>query len=177
MRAAPPHDPRRQRRNQPLPVRGLPALAPIARRFGLQHQVLNDDLLEALVARACRGLDRKRLRAVDRKLGDTGASPALRSLAFLALGLALRLIRRPLHAGGLLRRTRRQILQPRDLVLQRLVVEPKPRHSLAQLLILPPQTPHLAQQLANQVDQLSWCLPFKRIAPPGLIPSFNHTLS
>jgi hypothetical protein len=164
MRAAAAHDPRRQRRNQPLPVRRLPPLAPIERRFGLQHQVLNDDLLEALVARACRGLDGKRFRAVDGKLGDPGAAAPLRGLAFLALGPALRLIRRLLHPGGLLRRTRRQMLQPRDLVLQRLVVEPKTRHSLAQLLVLPPQTRHFANQLANQANQLGWRLPFKRIA-------------
>ena len=46
MRAAAADDPCIERRDQPLPVRCLPALAPIARRLGLQHQVLNDDLLE-----------------------------------------------------------------------------------------------------------------------------------
>ena len=164
MRAATAHNPCRQRRNQPLAVRCLPALASISCRFGLHHQVLNDDVLEPLVARARRGGDRKRFRAVDGKLGDPGAASPLRSLAFLALGPPLRLIRRLLHPGGLLRRTRRQMLQPCELVLQRLVVEPKPRHGMAQLLVLPPQTRHFANQLANQVDQLGRRLPFKRIA-------------
>ena len=55
------------------------------------------------------------------------------------------------------------MLQPSEFVLQRLVVEPKPRHGMAQLLVLPPQTRHFANQLANQVDQLGRRLPFKRI--------------
>ena len=83
MRAATAHNPCRQRRNQPLAVRCLPALASISCRFGLHHQVLNDDVLEPLMARARRGGDRKRFRAVDGKLGDPGAASPLRSLAFL----------------------------------------------------------------------------------------------
>ena len=131
MRAAAPDNPRRKRRNQPLAVRRLPALAPIARRFGLQHQVLNDNLLEALGARARRGLDRKRHLPVDRKLGDARAAPALRRLVLLVLRAALRPFCRLLHPGRLVGRTRRQMLQPRDLVLQRLVLDPLPRQRRA----------------------------------------------
>ena len=85
-----------------------------------------------------------------------------RRFAASPLGPPLRLIRRLLHPGGLLRRTRRQMLQPSEFVLQRLVVEPKPRHGMAQLLVLPPQTRHFANQLANQVDQLGRRLPFSK---------------
>jgi hypothetical protein len=163
MRAAAAHDPRRKRRNQPLAVRRLPALAPIARRFGLQHQVLNDNLLEALGARARRGLDRKRHLPVDRKLGDARAAPALRRLVLRVLRAALRPFRRLLHSGRLVGRTRRQMLQPRDLVLQRLVLNPLPRHRRAELLVLRLQPLHFAKQSANQADQLSRRHAFKRI--------------
>lgn len=116
MRTAAPDNPRRERRNQPLAVRRLPSLPPIACRFGLQHQVLNNDVLGALVARASRGLDRKHFRTVDRKRGDAGAAPPLRRSILVALGSALWPICRLLHSGRLHRRTRRQMLQPRDLV-------------------------------------------------------------
>ena len=163
MRTAAPDNPRRQRRNQPLAVRRLPPLAPIARRFGLQHQVLNHDVLEALMARARRSGDRKRFRTVNRKLGDPGAAPPLRRPILVALGSALWPIRRPLHSGRLHRRTRRQLLQPRDLVLQRLVLNPQPHQRRADLLILRPQPLHFAKQSANQPDQLGRRHAFKRI--------------
>ena len=60
MGAATADDPRTERRGQRLAVRRLPALPPIKRRLGFQHQVLNDDLLIALAARARRGLNRHR---------------------------------------------------------------------------------------------------------------------
>ncbi len=163
MRTAAADYPRRQQRNQPLAVRRLPPLAPIARRFALQHQVLNDDVLEALVARARRGVDRKRFRAVDRKLGDAGAALPLRRPILVALGSALWPLRRLLHSGRLVRRTRRQMLQPRDLVLQRLVLNPQPRQSRADLLVLRPQPLHFPKQSANQADQLSRRHAFKQI--------------
>ncbi len=65
MRAATADNPRRERRDQGLAVRRLPALAPIERRLGLDRQVLNGDLLIALEARARRRLDRQRLRPGD----------------------------------------------------------------------------------------------------------------
>ena len=55
------------------------------------------------------------------------------------------------------------MLQPRDLVLQRLVLDPLPRQRRAELLILLPQTRHLANQSANQADQLGRRHAFKRI--------------
>ena len=64
---------------------------------------------------------------------------------------------------GFMRRTRRQMLQPRDLVLQRLVLDPQPRQGRAELLVLRPQPLHFAKQSANQADQLSRRHAFKRI--------------
>jgi hypothetical protein len=165
MRAQAARNPRRQRRNQPLAVRRLPPLAPITRRFRLQHQVLNDDVLEALVARACRGLERKRLRAVDRKPQDAGAAPPLRRPILAALRFALKPIRRLLHAGSLLRRTRRQMLQPRNLVLQRPVLEPLRRQGLAQLLVLPPADAPPRQAIAEP----------DRSARPASCPQANQS--
>ena len=71
MRTAAPDDPR-PGVDQPLAVWRLPPLAPIARGFSLQHQILNDDVLKAPVARARRGREQKSFRAVDRKLEDPG---------------------------------------------------------------------------------------------------------
>src|SRR5271166_5297255 len=150
-------------RGQRVAVRRPPALAPIERRFGSQHQVLNDDFLVALVARAGRRLDRRRHRPVDRKLGDARTAPPLRRLALLPLRPDFRSIRRLVHPGRLERRTRRQMLQPRNLVLQRLVLNPLHRQSFAQLLVLRPQTPHLRNQIANQTEQLGRRHAFKRI--------------
>ena len=164
MRAAAAHDPRRERRDQGLAVRRLPAFAPIERRLGLDRQVLNGELLIALEARARRRLDRQRFRPGDRKLGDARAAPPRRSLTSLALPLALRPIRRLLHAGRLLRRTRRQMLQPRDLVLQRLILDPQARLDPVARLELRLQPLHLANQTANQADQLGQRHQFKRIA-------------
>jgi hypothetical protein len=53
--------------------------------------------------------------------------------------------------------------KPRDLVLQRLVLDPLRRQCLAQLLVLSPQARRLANQLANQVDQLGGRLSFQGI--------------
>ena len=78
VRAAPADDPRIERGGQRLALRRLAALAPIERRLSLQRQVLNDDLLIALVARARRGLDRQLHRPIDRKFGDAGAAPPRR---------------------------------------------------------------------------------------------------
>ena len=117
MRAASANDPRRQRRDQGLAVRRLPALPAVERRLGLRNQVLNGDLLIALEARTHRGLDRERHFPVDRTLGHARAAPPLRRLVLLDLRAALRPFRRFLHPGRLVRRTRRQMLQPQDLVL------------------------------------------------------------
>jgi hypothetical protein len=46
-----------ERRDQRLPVRSLPALAPVASDAGVQNHVLKDDILIALAVRARRRLD------------------------------------------------------------------------------------------------------------------------
>ena len=56
------------------------------------------------------------------------------------------------------------MLQPRDLVLQRLVLDPQPRRDAVDPLDLRLQTSHLAHQSANQADQLGRRHTFKRIA-------------
>jgi hypothetical protein len=53
-----------------------------------------------------------------------------------------------------LRRARRQFLQSRKLVLNRLMVCLQLRQSSAELLILRPKTPDFANQIANHADQL-----------------------
>jgi hypothetical protein len=77
---------------------------------------------------------------------------------------ALRLIRRLLHAGRFLRRTRRQTLEPRDLVLQRLDLDPLPRLDPVAPLDFRLQPLQFAKQSANQADQLGRRHPFNRIA-------------
>jgi hypothetical protein len=159
MGAATADDPRIERRGQHLAVRRLPALAPIKRRLSFQHQVLNDDLLIALAARARRGLNRQHHGSVDRKPRDARTAPPLRRLILLAIRPICRLV----HPRRFERRTRRQMLQPGDLVLQRLVINPQPRNGRAQLLVFRPQTPQFPNQMANQTDQFSRRHAFKRI--------------
>ena len=164
MRAAAADNPRRQRRNQRLAVRRLPALAPIARRLGLQHQVLNDDLLDSPCGASPPGRRPKAFpsRSIE-SLETPGPRRRFAASSCRAWAPPLRPIRRLLHPGRLLRRTRRQMLQPRDLVLQRLVLNPQPRQGRAHLLVLRPQPLHFANQLANQADQLGRRHAFKRI--------------
>ena len=45
------------------------------------------------------------------------------------------------------------MLQPRDLVLQRLVLALQPSRFPLQRLVRRPKPPHLAEQIANQADQ------------------------
>jgi hypothetical protein len=163
MRAPSAHDPRPEWRNQRFAVRRLPALPPIKRRLSLRHQVLNGDLLIALEARAHWGLDPQRHLPVDRKLGDARAASSLQPLVLPALRTTLRPFRRFLHPGRLVRRARRQMFQPRDLVLQDLVLNPLRSQRRAEPFILLPQTRHLANQSANQAHQPGRRHAFKRI--------------
>src|SRR5712671_7740645 len=79
------------------------------------------------------------------------------------------------HAGRLLRRTRRQILQPCKLVLDGLMLTLQLRQSTAELLILCPQTPNLANQLANHPNQVRLRQTFERIRDASCHPpSLNH---
>jgi hypothetical protein len=57
LRAIAAHDAGIKRRDQGLPIRRLPVLAPIAGHQRIQNQVRNDDLLVALVARTGRRVD------------------------------------------------------------------------------------------------------------------------
>ena len=160
MRSHPPTIPCK-RRNKRLAVRRLPALPPVERRLGLRHQVLNGDLLITLEARARRGIDTQRHFPVNRKPGDARTAPPRRRLVLRRMALW------PfcgfLHAGRLVRRARRQTLRPRDLVLQRLVLNPQPRRNLVRRLARRPQPLDFANQLANHADQLFRRHAFKQI--------------
>ena len=56
-------DPARQGRHDQLPIRGQPALAAIAHGLGPQHEVLNEEVLVAVEARAGRHRERARTRS------------------------------------------------------------------------------------------------------------------
>src|SRR5260370_41809680 len=79
------------------------------------------------------------------------------------------------HAGRLLRRTRRQIIQPRKLVPDGLMFSLQPRQSTAALLILCPQPPNLANQLANHANQVSLRKTVKRIRDASCHPSLESS--
>lgn len=164
VRTATPDNARRKVGRHRPPVRRRPALAPVERDLGLERNVLNDDLLVTLVARARRRRGWQRHRAVDAQLRHPGTATAWR----LRRTRLARLLRRPtlgrlLHARRLERRPRRQALQTPDLVLQLLVLEPGSRQRGGQLLVLLAKTLHLADQAANQPDQFGRAKTFKRI--------------
>src|SRR5882757_3783252 len=99
--------------------RRFPTLTPIARHLRAPAQVLNHDLLIALVARAGRSLRPHNKRRTNRQLVQLAAAATAR---LLTLGARLAAASRPaalrclVHAGRLLRGTRRQVLQPCKLV-------------------------------------------------------------
>jgi len=149
-----------------LALRRFPTLPPIARHLRAQVQVLNHDLLAALVARPGRRLRLHDDRRVNRQLIQFAAAATGRLLAFGALGAVTSRntpVRCLVHAGRLVRRTRRQFLQPRKLVLDRLVLRLQLRQSSVELLVLRPQAPHLANQLANHANQVGVRKTFERI--------------
>src|SRR6202521_4970618 len=117
-----PDNPRIEFGDDRLALRRLPAFPPIARHLRAQAQVLNHDLLVALVARAGRRLRPHNDGRINRQLVQLAAAPTPRLLALGALAVVSRpaSIRRFVHAGRLLWWTRRQIFQPRKLILNRL---------------------------------------------------------
>ena len=147
-----------------LAVRRFPPLAPIARHRRLQAQVLNHDLFVALVARARRRLRPHHHRRANRQLVELAAAPLRRAPAFLA-ALVLRpsRVRRPVHARRLDRRTRRQFLQPRKLVLDRLMLDLQLGQRAAQLLVLRPQAASPRGSIAHHADQVVMRKPIERI--------------
>jgi RHH-type rel operon transcriptional repressor/antitoxin RelB len=110
----------------------LPTLPPIARHLRAQAQVLNHDVLIALVARAGRRLRPHNDRRVNRQLVQLAAATAARLLArraFVAAVFRPAAVRCLVHTGRLVRRTRRQFLQPRKLILDRLMFRLQLRQS------------------------------------------------
>src|ERR1700756_3696769 len=81
-----------------------------------------------------------------------GCRVALGALSVAAFRSAA--VRRLVHSGRLVRRARRKVLQPRKLVLDRLMFRLQLRQSDVDLLIFPPQTPNLAHQIANDANQV-----------------------
>jgi len=158
-------------RDDRLALRCFPTLPPIEGHLRAQVQVLNHDLLVALVARAGRRPRPNHDRRVNRQLVQLTAASTARLLALGALAVASRAlvegrpasVRCLVHAGRLLRRTRRQILQPRKLVPDGLMFSLQLRQSTAELLILCPQTPNLANQIANHANQIRLRETFQRI--------------
>src|SRR5216684_1596410 len=161
MGAISPDNPGIEFRDDPLALRRFPALPPIERHLRAQVQILNHDVLVALMARPGRRLCPHNDRRPDRQLVQLAAAAAARFLALGALGAAA--VRCLVHAGWLLRRTRRQLLQPCKLVLDRLMLSLQFRQSTAELLVLRPQTPNLANQIANHADQVCLRQTFQRI--------------
>jgi hypothetical protein len=172
-----PDNPGIKRGDDPFALR-FPALPPIEGHLRAQVQVLNHDLLVALVARAGRRLRPHHDRRVNRQLVQLTAASTARLLALGALAVASRAlvegrpaaVRCLVHAGRLLRRTRRQILQPRKLVPDGLMFSLQLRQSTAELLILCPQTPNLANQPANHPNQVRLRQTFKRIRDASCHP-------
>ncbi len=119
-----------------------PALAPVANGDRPQNQILDEETLVALEARARRHFRRHH------PILDHNAAHLLATAA-TALACAGRRPRlaRLLHAGGLDRRPALQALQPRDL--------------LAQRRILCRQTRHLTERLDQQASQLVSTNPIK----------------
>ena len=108
------------------PVRRQPALPAVADHPRHQQQILDDDVLVALEARAGRRRGRQHALFADDQAISLGTTSTL----------ALRLARRPrrrrrarlLHPGRLQLRPRRQPLQPGNLLLESGVLRPQPEH-------------------------------------------------
>ena len=126
--AVAPQNPRRQRRDDPLASRPRPAFAPIAQRLHDDPQILNQDVLVAQKPGPGRRRSLQHHIPRHRQLVALGAAPAF------GTGLAGARRCRLLHARGLAAelRPRRQTLEPRNLVLQRLIFCPKQRQFLDQ---------------------------------------------
>ena len=163
MRAAAAHNARRQFSRYRPPVRHRPPLAPVERHLGFERNILNDDVFVALVTRTRRRRRRQRHRAVDAQLRHAGTATARRRRIRLARLLRRKTIGRLFHARRLHWRSRRQALQTPDLVLKLLVLEPRRRQRRVLLLVFFPKPLNLADQSANQPDQLGRAKTLKRI--------------
>ncbi len=163
MRAIATDDPGIERRDQSLPIRRLPALAPIAGHQRIQNQVLNDDLFVALVAGTRWRVDLHLDGLRDRQLVQVAAAPLRRPPALGRVRLRIRSVRRLVHPRGFLRRPRRQFLQSRQFVLDRLMLDPQLGQRPAHLLVLRLKAGHFANQSANQADELGRRHALKRI--------------
>src|SRR6202049_843739 len=157
-----PDNPRIEFGDDRLALRRLPAFPPIARHLRAQAQVLNHDLLVALVARAGRRLRPHNDGRINSQLVQLAAAPTPRLLALGALAVVSTpaSIRRFVHAGRSLWWSGRQIFQPRKLILNRLMFRLQLRQSPAELLILCPQTllPVRRSRTAN-LNPRALCLP------------------
>ena len=125
---------------------------------------MNDDVFKPLVARARWRIGLHDDGGADLQPVELTAAPTRRALGFL-IAASRRLLRacRFIHAGRLEWRTRRQALEPRELVLGRLMLDPKRRQLDAKLLVLRPQPRHFANKLANHADQIGMCQTVERI--------------
>src|SRR5258707_12399212 len=109
-----PDNPGIKRGDDPFALRRFPALPPIEGHLRAQVEVLNHDLLVALVARAARRLRPNHNRRVNRQLVQLTAASTARLLALGALAVSSRAlvegrpasVRCLVHAGRLLRWTR-----------------------------------------------------------------------
>ena len=108
----------RQVRDDPFAFRCQPAFAPVADEFRRDRQVTNQDGSISLEARPRRGCRSQHLLTSDAVLVAFRATPPpwTAALANLPFGNLV-------HAGGFERRPRRQVLQPRDLIAQFLVLD------------------------------------------------------
>src|SRR5882762_6573270 len=79
-----------------------------------------------------------------------------------------------IHPGRLLRRTRRQILQPRKLVLDGLMFSLQLPQSTAELLILCPQTPTSPINSRTTPIRSACVRRSSESGTPVVIPSLNH---
>jgi hypothetical protein len=152
MGAISPNNPKIELGDDRAAVRRFPTLASIKRHLRVQNQVLNHDLIVAPVAGAHRRLHLQHDRFIDLQFIESAAAPPNRLLA-LAAPFNAAPIRRLIHARGLLRRTRWQMLQARQLVLDRLVLNLQFCQCTVELLILGSKALHLADQLTNQTHQ------------------------
>src|SRR5438552_12387957 len=102
-----PDDPGIEFGDDRLALGRFPALPPIERHLRAQVQVLNHDLLIALMTRAGRCLRSHNDRLANRQLVQLAATSTVRLLALRVLGATARLapVCCLVHAGRLLRRT------------------------------------------------------------------------
>ena len=165
MRAVASHDPGSQVGDNGRAVRRLPPLATIERRRRAQAQVLNDDVLVTLVARAVRRLRLDDDRLAYRQLVQLAPASTRRARALLPVGpRSGAALRRLVHPGSRDRRPRRQILQPREFILDDLMLGAKLGQRDLQCLVLGAKRAHHSDKIAHKADQLRGGQMFDRIS-------------